>query len=200
MIGRINIIDKTEEFMNIFKKIGAALLAAALTATMAISASASSGESKTPNVLINKAGDFARIVISGLSEKYNDCDIVGIRVEFSKDENGETVGNKRGIVGTHTLSDSYGTWQIYDKEIGSYLGGEENVSGPFKYENGTLIILIHKDNLYFKEFFLDNNSFGVNVQGKKGENVVEYLPNGELTETDIYWGRLFRIGYYEGFC
>ena len=54
--------------MNIFKKIGAALLAAALTATMAISASASSSEqSDVHTVTLEKNDDGTGIYVMFIS-------------------------------------------------------------------------------------------------------------------------------------
>lgn len=127
--------------MNIFKKIGAALHAAALTATTVISASASTGEQSDVHTVTLETyddGSGTGITVNNISSKYAECDSVYAEVFFlkMKKENGKLVTdstNKYSIVARHDLNNPYGLYTIYDSETKQWLNDKEGGSGACGY-------------------------------------------------------------------
>lgn len=178
--------------MNIFKKISAAVLAAALTAATSITASASSqnryyrfqtGHTDTQNVFL----------VSPVPENALECDEITLYTEFTtvKAENGDLKYNhshqyqvigwiERGKAGS-------GYWSVYDRESRKYLTGAGGNMGFIQDSDGSRALAFFADfsNTYIDDIFNNSNAVQVGIMGTKNGQDLWYLPDGSTSAEQV---------------
>ncbi len=194
--------------MNIFKEIGAAMLAAALMTTTAITASASSVDryhnaeeesaGSEPSSAPAQGGITAKVermdggtilTIENIPAKYAECDSIYADIQFTTATlvNGEVTFpgfNRYALRARQDKDGTYGAWIALDKETGEWLGGNEGGSGLAIYSNvdNSYMIGLDEGSKYYEDSFTDFNAVYVEVYGITNNERVNYTKNGELTQ------------------
>ena len=174
--------------MNIFKKIGAALLAAALMTATTLTANAEEDAGFTVRTAATDGG--ISIEVTDLSPKYEDCDVVWAQISFAslKIENGsykvDHTGNYGIFASSMPMDQATGLWYTVDANTGNSLPDQDNGTGLTRYlkdeatGRGSLIINITESYFSYKECFSDCNAYMITVFGVKNEQQVVYSKNG----------------------
>lgn len=180
--------------MNIFKKIGAAVVAAALTVTMAVSASASSSSEKAKyyDIGLSALDNNLIITVKNMPEGYKELDSIVIqlfvgRITDLDDKYGTLeVSTDYSIVAMHNLENTEGYWQIREDSNNKFLDASTDTVGRAGYVNGKFVIVVNSDSKYIKEMFTDFNYLVFSFYGVKDGNYITYNGNGEPVDNDIY--------------
>lgn len=177
--------------MNIFKKIGAALLAAAMSATMAITASADEGRSSGKGITakVDRQDAGTMVTISNIPSGYAECDSVYADIQFTTltRVNGEVTFpgyNRYSLRARQDKGGVIGAWVIYDSQTGEWQGANDGGSGMAGYaaSSNTYLIGLESGNKYFEDSFTEFNAVYVEIYGITNNERVNYTQSGELTQ------------------
>lgn len=178
--------------MNIFKKIGAALLAAALiTSTAAVTASAE--EEVYYSFKTGHTADGKDLFsITNIPQNAFECDKLTLYTVFTtvKYVDGELNydhSHKYQVIGWYEpAKPTSGYWSVYDNEVGEYIKGSGGSLALTQYdEKPALSVIYDSGSPYISDIFNNSNAVQMGVLGEKNGKSLWYLPNGSTFESQV---------------
>lgn len=178
--------------MNIFKKIGAALLAAALiTSTTAVTASAE--EEVYYSFKTGHTADGKSVFsITNISQNAIECDELTLYTVFTtvKYVDGELKydhSHKYQIIGWYEPArPTAGYWSVYDNEAGEYIKGSGGSLELTQYdEKPALSVFYDSGDPYLSDILSNSNAVQMGILGEKDGKRLWYLPDGSTSEEEI---------------